>query len=245
MSDPFAVFEGLVNGIIWGKSAGDFRLESPGVQKRYLDAMKRLGIEGGRLIFPTPNQGTTIGTYGTNNLVQVDGNAHFWRTREPCDGFLTVVNGAVGVAYMPADCHIVLLSGTRKGKAMLLALHCGWRGLVGGILEKGIKLLFELGINCTDLRALVTPGIGPCCFKVGDEVMDRFKKKFPDARLHSHTRDGNSQSINMSRVIREELIGSNIEKFVIMNGCTRCQKDVFWSHRRGDAERNIVAAALA
>ena len=40
-------------------------------------------------------------------------------------------------------------------------LHAGWRGLAGGILAAGAE-----AVEATS--AAIGPGIGPCCYEVGD-----------------------------------------------------------------------------
>ena len=64
---------------------------------------------------------------------------------------------------MVADCLPVALAG-RGGVAMA---HCGWRGLASGIVAEAAKAV--------DARAAaVGPGIGPCCYEVGEEVLAEF-----------------------------------------------------------------------
>jgi copper oxidase (laccase) domain-containing protein len=63
-----------------------------------------------------------------------------------------------------ADCLPVALSGP-GGAAML---HCGWRGLAAGILARGAE-----AVNATE--AAIGPGIGPCCYEVGPEVLGAFE----------------------------------------------------------------------
>ena len=46
-------------------------------------------------------------------------------------------------------------------------LHCGWRGLAAGIVARGAE-----AVGATD--AAIGPGIGPCCYEVGDEVLAAF-----------------------------------------------------------------------
>ena len=92
------------------------------------------------------------------------------RTRSPAgrprradaDGQVTA-NPALTPLVQVADCLPVALAGER-GVAML---HCGWRGLAAGIVERGVE---EVGATA----AAIGPGIGPCCYEVGDEVLDAF-----------------------------------------------------------------------
>jgi hypothetical protein len=77
---------------------------------------------------------------------------------------------------MVADCLPVALAGP-GGVAML---HCGWRGLAAGIVERGVD---EVGAEA----AAVGPGIGPCCYEVGPEVVERFD----GGRIEREDRFGN------------------------------------------------------
>ena len=47
-------------------------------------------------------------------------------------------------------------------------LHCGWRGLAGGIIARGADAIQAEA-------AAIGPGIGPCCYEVGDEVLEAFE----------------------------------------------------------------------
>ena len=65
-----------------------------------------------------------------------------------------------------ADCLPVALAGP-GGVAMV---HGGWRGLAGGDRREG------RGRAVGASAAAVGPGIGPCCYEVGDEVLGRVRR---------------------------------------------------------------------
>ncbi len=75
------------------------------------------------------------------------------------DGHVLRSPGPVGLVYT-ADCLPVALAG--PGGAAVL--HCGWRGLAAGLIAKGAA-----AVGATD--AAIGPGIGPCCYEVGPEVI--------------------------------------------------------------------------
>ena len=54
-------------------------------------------------------------------------------------------------------------------------LHCGWRGLAAGIVARGAE-----AVGATD--AAIGPGIGPCCYEVGDEVLAAFSDRWAGNR---------------------------------------------------------------
>ena len=87
------------------------------------------------------------------------------RDREDAaDGQATRLEHVAATVFV-ADCLPVALS-TGDGVAML---HAGWRGLAGGILERGVAMLRGLCAR-GELHAAIGPGAGPCCYEAGDEV---------------------------------------------------------------------------
>lgn len=252
MSNPFDVFGGKVKGVIRGKKHGDFRFENSGSLDLCFRAAEEIGIGGGRLIFPKTATGddvaayTHIGVYGKTPIASVDSLR--WVTEETCDGFLAAANGKIGIGFMPADCPIVVLFAEKRKESFLAVLHCGWRGVAGGIINKAVGMMRGLGIKRTDIAALATTGIGPCCYEVTEDVRDVFVRKFGHAgfvKLRESESGAKVWSLNLLRVIGNEIDDSNIGKFTVMTGCTKCNSENFWSHRRGDKERNLVVAALS
>ncbi|MBS1246778.1 MAG: laccase [Proteobacteria bacterium] len=84
------------------------------------------------------------------------------------DGAFAAQSGAV-CAVLTADCLPVLLC-NREG-TKVAALHAGWRGLAGGVIESGVQ---AMGIPGGELLAWLGPAIGPQVFEVGPEVRTTF-----------------------------------------------------------------------
>jgi copper oxidase (laccase) domain-containing protein len=53
---------------------------------------------------------------------------------------------------------------------MIMAVHAGWRGLTAGILNQAINIFREHGLR--DIKAVIGPSIGPCCFEVREDVVE-------------------------------------------------------------------------
>jgi YfiH family protein len=117
---------------------------------------------------------------------------------------------------MVADCLPVALSGP-DGVAMA---HCGWRGLAGGIVAEAVR-----AIDAT--AAAIGPGIGPCCYEVGEEVLSRFEHL-----------DGvaTGQMLDLTAVATRLLAEAGVERVNPSGLCTSCNPELFYSHRR-DGER--------
>lgn len=84
------------------------------------------------------------------------------------DAAFTTTTGAV-LAVLTADC-LPLLICARDGSAVG-AIHAGWRGLSGGVIESCIA---RMSTRPQDLLAWLGPAIGAASFEVGDEVRDVF-----------------------------------------------------------------------
>jgi YfiH family protein len=114
---------------------------------------------------------------------------------------------------LTADCLPVALAGP-GGVAML---HCGWRGLAAGILARG-----ALAVEATS--AAIGPGIGPCCYEVGPEVLDAFSD------LGEGIAAG--RMLDLPEVARRLLARSGVEEVESAGLCTFCEGELFFSHRR-------------
>lgn len=79
-------------------------------------------------------------------------------------------------AILTADCLPVLFC-DRDG-TVVGAAHAGWRGLLGGVLERTVA---AMGVAATQVLAWLGPAIGPTAFEVGDEVREAFVAEDPRA----------------------------------------------------------------
>jgi YfiH family protein len=128
------------------------------------------------------------------------------------DGHLTG-EADLGLLVLVADCYPVALSdGSRAAM-----LHCGWRPLAGGILERAVAA-FE-----SSPAAAVGPGIGGCCYEVGPEVSERFADV-------AGAVDG--RMLDLRRVITARLEAAGVSEIEHLDRCTSCEPELYFSHRR-------------
>jgi YfiH family protein len=142
------------------------------------------------------------------------GFAHVGADLPKVDGHTTTAKG-VPLMVLVADCLPVALA----TPARAVMLHCGWRGLAAGIIERGIEL-FE---GDTKPRAVLGPSIGPCCYEVGDEVLAEFSDLEGVA---------NGRMLSLNMVAQQKLMAGGVTKIDSVPLCTRCRPDLFFSHRR-------------
>ena len=81
------------------------------------------------------------------------------------------------LAIQTADCIPVLMADVKK--KVVAAFHAGWRGTVQRIVENGVgKMRVAFRSRPEDLIAAIGPGIGGCCYAVGEEVRSEFVSQF-------------------------------------------------------------------
>jgi YfiH family protein len=128
------------------------------------------------------------------------------------DGHVAPRNGLAPLVFV-ADCLPVALAGDDS----VAMIHCGWRGLAAGIVERGVE--------ATGARAAaVGPGIGPCCYEVDEPVLAAFEELGPEMATH--------RMLDLRLVARRLLERAGVEEIEVSDLCTSCNPDLFFSHRR-------------
>lgn len=140
------------------------------------------------------------------------------------DGHVLTEAGLAALVFV-ADCLPIALSGP-GGVAML---HGGWRGLAAGIVGSGAE-----AIGATD--AAIGPGIGTCCYEVGDEVLAAFAPLGPGL--------AEGRMLDLVAVARRLLQRAGVERIEDSGLCTSCNLELFFSHR-GAGPRTGRQAGLA
>jgi len=155
---------------------------------------------------PQPSAYVTRGT----DLVEADGH----------------VTGRADVTplVLVADCIPLVMS----APGAVAAVHCGWRGVATGIVRVAVERLCGVsGGGPTEISAALGPGILPCCYEVGEEVIAAFNERGLGAAT-------DQRSLDIPRAIRAELTATSVPERSIADVriCTSCNADFFFSHRR-------------
>jgi purine-nucleoside/S-methyl-5'-thioadenosine phosphorylase / adenosine deaminase len=110
-------------------------------------------------------------------------------------------------------------------------LHAGWRGLAEGIVAEAVRAL-----GGGALAACVGPAIGPCCYEVGPEVSERFDPDLTRGRI-----------LDLWAASERALRRAGVERVERVDLCTRCNPELFFSHRRQGKPRGAqgVVALVA
>jgi YfiH family protein len=128
------------------------------------------------------------------------------------DGHATDRPGLAPLVFV-ADCLPVALAGA-NGVAMI---HCGWRGMAAGIVQRGVE-------EVAATHAAIGPSIGPCCYEVGDEVLAAFGSLGEGIAA--------DQMLDLREVARRLFSRAGVDRVEISDLCTSCHPELFFSHRR-------------
>ena len=175
------------------------------------------------------------------------GEGYFLREGiDGCDGYVTRERG-VTLGIKTADCVPILFEAEKNGEIIAVgATHAGWRGTVADIAGKCVdRLCSEFSADLTGIRVAIGPCIHKCCYEVGSDVYDSVRdnlstdmaEKFviPGAKEGKYTCD--LAEINRSLLIRR---GISVENIEIIDECTCCNPEKFFSHRYSNGKRGTM-----
>jgi purine-nucleoside/S-methyl-5'-thioadenosine phosphorylase / adenosine deaminase len=138
---------------------------------------------------------------------------------EPADAIWTDERG-VAMTVLSADCLPIALArlvGDRPGLALV---HVGWRGLLAGVIPAAVTALGGRAV-----AAAIGPGIGPCCYEVGEDVAGPMRTAFGLGLV----REGR---LDLPGAVERALRSAGVVRVDRLDECTACHPDRFFSHRR-------------
>jgi YfiH family protein len=159
--------------------------------------------------------------------------------------FDAAVTGRPGVilGIRTADC-VPLLLCSPKPRAVA-AVHAGWKGTLQGTVKNAVaELGRQYGCRPGSLLAVMGPCIHPCCYRVGPEVYEPFLERFGErvARASRDDRFVDLVGANRHWLVQSGVLEANIE---VVDFCTHCRTDLFFSYRReGSTGRQLAFIAL-
>ena len=220
------VSEGLRESLNLGFRWGDERWR---VEENLRRVAARAGYDPDALV-------VTVHVHGTK----------VWRVGEPkpepaeFDGLVADRPGVVLGAFA-ADCIPIVFADPQSG--VVGAAHAGWRGTVAGVARNVVASMVELGSRPSSIRAALGPSIGPCCFEVGEEVVDAFVREFP-ARADAGelvVAGPRRSHIDLRVAMRAQLEDEGLSPEHIDDAppCTRCHPERFFSYRRDGRDGGV------
>jgi YfiH family protein len=228
--EPVAAFAAAgIRAFVTTRDAGSFGLPDAGqdaeAEGRWLALQRALGEEG------TPGLVSARQVHGTRVLVH--GDVHAWKGLLRIDGADAHVLTRGGAAAITiADCVPVFLA---KPGGPVAVVHAGWRGVADRILAEAVRALGKAGAAPAELVMHCGPSICGRCYEVGPDVYEKltgFATKRP-------------RQVDLRSLLAEQAKELGIARWSASGDCTRCDNDRFFSHRAGDAGRQVAVILQA
>ncbi|MFT5718103.1 MAG: YfiH family protein [Oleiphilaceae bacterium] len=154
------------------------------------------------------------------------------------DGSDTTENNLACVV-MTADCLPVLfcdLAGTRVS-----AIHAGWRGLAGGILQQAVQRFPEP----SKVMAWLGPAISQAHFEVGNDVYEAFIANNAENHVaFIACKTPKKWMADIYQLARLQLNSAGIDKIYGGQHCTYAEEKYFYSYRRDGLMSGRMASLI-
>lgn len=148
-----------------------------------------------------------------------------WLRGPAADGHVAPGRGTA-CAVTVADCVPVYLAHPSGAVALL---HSGWRGTAAGILGAALRRLAAHGCAASDLRVLLGPAICGACYMVSPDVYGQLAGRVPDGPAE----------IDLRALLAQQARAAGVRAVFATDACTKCDHLVYYSHRAGDAGRQL------
>jgi copper oxidase (laccase) domain-containing protein len=154
-----------------------------------------------------------------------------------CDALLTA-EPWTALTVRSADCLPVVLA----GNGAVALVHAGWRGLAADVLGAALgRMRAEFGVPAAAVRAVVGVGIGPCHYRVGEEVI---------TALSCHPVRGDAWrgagAVDLAAWTKGRMLALGVpeEAIQLLPGCTACSPSYHSYRRDGEAAGRQWTAVL-
>ena len=231
------VSEGIFASLNLGMSRGD---DAENVKENYRLFFDSCGIK--KIPFVCGKQ-----VHG-NNVMIVDANnarpAYGYGTLYEADGYVTSTPG-VPLVVFTADC-IPLLLADEKNR-VVAAVHSGWRSTVADIEKVAVEKMLECGAEKEQIRACIGPAIGKCCFEVGSEVIEAANTLLCTDECDFYIlKENGKYMLDLKGVLKKCLLRTGISEdhVEVIEDCTMCLPERYWSHRYTNGNRGSQAAVI-
>jgi YfiH family protein len=210
-----------VTAFTTGRAAGSFGMQT---EEPVRAVTARWGALRALLGGPATRLASSFQVHG-NAVVRHRGEWQGFLRGPEADGHLSAERGTA-MAVTVADCVPVLLAHPSGATA---ALHSGWRGTVARITEVAIRQLGSLGLLPSDVRLHCGPAICGRCYEVSADVCAQLTGRDP----------GKPAAVDLRAIIADHARALGVREISISPLCTKCDNDRFFSHRAGDAGRQL------
>ncbi len=163
-----------------------------------------------------------------NRVLTAEANGRGPQLLGRADALITRQPGLV-LTMRFADC-VPLLFFDPVSRSVGLA-HAGWRGVMQNVMGAVVEAMqTRFGARPADIRVVIGPSIGPCCYQVGEDVRQAARAAFGEAdSLFDHRPGGMYFDLWAANVRQARAAG--VRQVTVAGVCTACHTGEFFSHR--------------
>lgn len=198
------------------------------------DCEKSVALNRDRLNAVLPNN--IVWPQQTHSINVCELNKSVSEFPTPTDAIFTTSINQI-CCIMTADCLPILV--TNSTGTQVAAIHAGWRGLAGGIIENTIAKFDDAP---SDIIIWLGPAIGPAHFEVGQDVFDIFME-VDSAHNAAFVQNGDKYLANIYQLARNTLNRLGICNISGGHHCTYEEQTHFFSYRR-DGQTGRMASII-
>lgn len=145
------------------------------------------------------------------------------------DALVTAVPG-LALSVLTADCMPVLLAD--PGAGVVAAVHAGWRGALGGVLEATLEAMEAQGADRANTAAVIGPCISQRAYEVGPEFLAEFEAEDPAHTWFFANGTGDRYLFDLPGFGLKRLRDAGIGHAEWTRHCTYSDPENFYSYRR-------------
>jgi YfiH family protein len=205
-----------------GHTVGD---DEQAVEANHQLICQALGFRRQDLVSPHQVHGTTVRVVGREDRGRV------------CPSTDALITATPGVTLMLrfADCVPLLLY---EPVTQVIGLaHAGWRGTVSGIARATVEAMERaFGCQAPDMFVGIGPAIGPCCYEVGEDVVQAVSQAFPGGSERLVHRAGDRWHLDLWAANRAQLAECGVRQIEVAGMCTACHTHEWFSYRAAGGE---------
>jgi YfiH family protein len=149
-----------------------------------------------------------------------------WNRLEGADGHVTAARGTA-LAVSVADCVPIFLA---HPAGVVGVLHAGWRGVVARILDAGLDAMEALGAVSAETHVHLGPAISGRHYEVGPDVYQQL----------TGWETQRPRRVDLRALLAEQARERGVRHLTASAFCTKEDNDRFFSHRAGDAGRQVA-----
>jgi polyphenol oxidase len=134
------------------------------------------------------------------------------------------------LGVLTADCGPVLLADREAG--VVGAVHAGWKGAFGGVLETALAAMVRLGAAPRRVTAALGPCIAQSSYEVGPEFVARFAAEDDAIGAFFAPGSAGKARFDLAGYVAARLRRAGVGRIEVLGRDTCAEEDLFFSFRR-------------